>query len=234
MAILGEDLRQEMDDFGAGTILPIHVDAKLVSVPLLPPRFQRSLRDKLLMRAATKKSGGLLFIPQLVIVFVPHVPDDCPGTVNLWVHDPILPNGNAVCGRATLPLNSGQQFVLFRPHYSMPLSDMVLGRERCFHVVCEQYGTGTLNGGSAFSLYLMWEPEVSHRAHNYLPQPPVVEPVQRLALTNILRNQPQLREQALLGTTSQRYAAPVTRVLTCTDCGQIGTHTVQCAVHHGP
>nr|UVK78468.1 MAG: cell-to-cell movement protein [Picris umbravirus 1] len=229
---LGSDLRQELDASGMGTIIPVHVDAKVMCVPLLPPRAHRTLRDKLLMRRATGKTGGLLFIPQLVVVFVPHVPDDCPGTVNLWVHDPILPNGNAVCGRASLPLNKGQQFVLFQPHYSIPLSDMVSGRERCFSIVCEQCGTATLNGGSAFSLFLLWEPEVSHRAHNYLPQLPMIKPVQRLALADLLRNRPQLKEQALLGTTSQRYAALASSIETCTSCGATCTSQAKCRCHN--
>ncbi|AMR60142.1 putative movement protein [Ixeridium yellow mottle virus 2] len=225
---LGGDLRQELDDSGMGTIIPVHVNAKAMCVPLLPPRAHRTMRDKLLMRKATRNTGGLLFIPQLVVVFVPHVPDDCPGTVSLWITDPILPNGNDVCGRASLPLNRGQQFVLFRPHYSIPLSDMVSGRERCFNIVCEQLGTATLNGGSAFSLFLLWEPEVSHRAHNYLPQLPIVRPVQRLALSDLLKNQPQLKEQALLGTTSQRYAALAPGITTCISCGTAITPNVQC------
>ncbi|QBB78571.1 putative cell-to-cell movement protein [Patrinia mild mottle virus] len=221
LELLGAGLKEELEESGLGKIVPVHVDSKIVHTQLLPARARQSLVSRLLQKRATKFTGGLLFIPQLVVVFVPHVPDHCPGTVTLWVHDPILPNNNDVCGRVTLPLNNGQQFVLFQPHYSIPLADSVGGRPRCFSVVCEQSGTGTLNGGSAFSLFLMWEPEISHQAHNYLPQAPIQSPVKREALRNLLLTKPMLRDQSLLATTSQRFARSVAVPPTqmCIRCG---------------
>nr|WAK75544.1 cell-to-cell movement protein [White snakeroot virus A] len=228
--ILAGTTHKELVESGLGVITPVRADAKVVSVALFPPRSRHKWLSLSSQHVTSRKTGGLLFVPRLVVVFVPHVPDDVPGEVEMWIHDNILPNNNAVCGRVRFPLNNGQRLVGFYPHYSIPLKDMVGSRPRSFSVVCEQHGTESLQGGSPFSLFLLWEPQISNRAHNYQTLPPTVTAVSRPNIRRMLESR-QSQEQYLLQTTTTEFAAPAITGM-CTRCGSTLNAAGSCPERH--
>nr|WOZ17740.1 movement protein [Carrot mottle virus] len=186
----GETTVDELRELGLGIMVPVRGTNTLTHTPLYPPRRQLTLSRFFSGRWRTKKTGGMLFIEKLVIVFVPHVPDTSPGQAVIWVHDTALPGlepigtGQKVC----IPLSLGPRLVAFYPNYSIPLSDSAMNAPRCFSLVTQLEGVRLEQGASAFSLYSMWQPVIEERAQSYLPTQPEDVAIQRHNILSQLRD----------------------------------------------
>nr|UVK78456.1 MAG: cell-to-cell movement protein [Pastinaca umbravirus 1]UVK78473.1 MAG: cell-to-cell movement protein [Pastinaca umbravirus 1] len=186
----GEATVDELRELGLGVMTPVRGNNTLTHTPLYPPRRQLSLSRIFSGRWRTKRTGGMLFIEKLVIVFVPHVPDTVGGEAVIWVHDTALPGlepigvGQKVC----IPLSTGPRLVAFYPNYSIPLSDSAMNAPRCFSLVTQLEGVRLEPGASAFSLYSMWQPVIEERAQSYLPTPPEDVAIQRHHIISQLRD----------------------------------------------
>nr|WIL96173.1 putative cell-to-cell movement protein [Carrot umbravirus 2] len=163
----GEVTHGELRELGLGVLTPTRGSNKLTCTPLYPPSRQRTVRDFFLRQWRTKRTGGMLFIEKLVVVFVPHVPDDAPGDVVLWLTDNALPGLDPVGSKIEVSLSGGPRLVAFYPTYSIPLSDSVGSAPRCFALVTQLSGLNLAAGSSAFSLFSMWNPTISEKAQHY-------------------------------------------------------------------
>ncbi|AAG02573.1 cell-to-cell movement protein [Tobacco mottle virus] len=208
-ALYGEVTTKELQESNLGVLTPVRGSARVTLTPLLPPDTQSRLSKVLRKYRPTRHTGGMLFIERVVIVLTPHVPDDYPGAVEVYIHDNLLPNLNSMGERVRVELNGGPKLMAFYPHYSIPLSDMVGIRPRSFCVVSSlvESTLGT-SGASLFSMYLMWHPNVESRSHNYLPQSPRLHPVCRHRVQQTLHLLDH-RQKYLSGAMSNRFALPV-------------------------
>nr|SCO64867.1 Cell to Cell MP [Wild carrot mottle virus] len=177
----GEATVEELKELGLGVMTPVRGNNTVTHTPLYPPRRQRTISQYLTGRWRTKRTGGMLFIEKLVVVFTPHVPDTVGGEAIIWVHDTALPGLEPIgeSQKVCIPLSSGPRLVAFYPNYSIPLSDSAGNAPRCFSLVTQLVGVRLEPGASAFSLYSMWQPTIEERAQSYKPTLPEDVAIQR-------------------------------------------------------
>nr|AUG31439.1 hypothetical protein [Groundnut rosette virus] len=204
-ALYGEVTVQELQETNLGVLTPHRGDQRVVFTPLLPPKTQTRISGVLRRLRPTKNTGGLLYLEKVVVVFTPHVPDDAPGEVEVWIHDSLLPNLNSVGPRLRFPLNGGPRLMAFYPPYSIPLMDKSREMPRCFAIVSELLSASYVGGGSPFSLLIMWQPQVESLAHNYLLRPPKMQKICRGMVKDALGNLTS-RKSYIAGAVSQRFA----------------------------
>ncbi|UVX24728.1 cell-to-cell movement protein [Paederia scandens chlorosis yellow umbravirus] len=206
--LYGEVTLKELEETQLGILTPVRGNAPVVLTPLLPPKTQTRISSFLRGYRPTRNTGGLLFVEKIVAVFTPHVPDDAPGEVEIWVHDTMLPHLNSVGQKVRVKLNEGPKLIAFYPPYSLPLRDTVSGMPRCFSIVTELSGASYVSGSSPFSLLLMWQPRIESVAHHYLQRPPSLRQVCRHQVKDALMTLSQ-RQSHLVGAMSSRYATNV-------------------------
>nr|BBM89990.1 cell-to-cell movement protein [Ethiopian tobacco bushy top virus] len=203
-ALYGEVTIKELQETDLGVLTPHRGDQKVVFTPLLPPRTQSRMAGVLRKFRPTRNTGGLLFVEKVVVVFTPHVPDDAPGEVEVWIHDSLLPNLNSIGQRLRFPLNGGPRLMAFYPPYSIPLADKSKEMPRCFAIVSELLSGNYVNGGSPFSLHIMWQPQIESVAHNYLARAPQVQRICRGMVRDALASLTS-RRSYIAGAMSQRF-----------------------------